>query len=256
MALADRRREWFRLSRVFDRAAKALAATWPAGVLTAALLISLPELAEYWLGDQAVAGLGFADTLRSSLNPGSTALSVIVLIAVAIGQGGIIHVGLLQMQREPVGVGQGLVSSFRFALPVIGISILAWLGILLGLILLIVPGLMLMTIWVVALPVALSERTSVIQALEESGEMTKGVRWQVFALLLIAGVFFVALSFFTEGLAGILPDTAYFVGDGLLVPILSGVSSLITGYGTAALFHELKWGDRDPTDEITAEVFD
>ena len=138
MALADRRRDWFRFTRVFDRAARAFGATLPAGVLTALLLIVLPELALYWLGDKVASGLSFTDMLRSSFNVGSGGLGLITLVAGTLGHAGIVHVALLQFHREPVGAGQGLLSSFRFALPAIGIGILTWLGVVLGLIL---PGL-------------------------------------------------------------------------------------------------------------------
>lgn len=256
MALADRRRDWFKFTRVFDRAARAFGATLPAGVLTALLLIVLPELALYWLGDEVASGLSFTDMLRSSFNVGSGGLGLITLVAGTLGHAGIVHVALLQFHREPVGAGQGLLSSFRFALPAIGIGILTWLGVVLGLILLIVPGLMLMTIWVVALPVELNERVGVIPAIEESGELTKGVRWQVFGLLILTGAFFIALSLIAEGIGNFAPEGLDFIDDGILSPLLAGFAALFTSYGTASLFYELKWGDRDPTEEITAEVFD
>lgn len=256
MTLVDRRRDWFQFSRVFDRAATAFAATRPAGVLTTLVLIVLPELADFWFGAKVSPELGFTDMLLRSFDIGGSVLGIFTLVAGTLGQAGIVHIALLHFRREPVGPLQGLVSSFRFALPAIGIGILTGLGVILGLILLVVPGLMLMTIWVVALPVELNERVGVIPAIEESGELTKGVRWQVFGLLIVTGVFFVALSALASGIGNIVPEELSFIEDGIINPLIAGVSALFTGYGTASLFYELKWGGRDPTEEITAEVFD
>ena len=47
---------------------------------------------------------------------------------------------------------------------------------------LVIPGLVLSTIWWVAIPVAVVERPGTVASLRRSSELTKGVRWRIFGL--------------------------------------------------------------------------
>jgi hypothetical protein len=67
----------------------------------------------------------------------------------------------------------------------IGAGILAGLAIAVGLLLLIVPGLYLMTIWSVLIPVIVLERRSVMEAFGRSRELVSGNGWNVFYVILI-----------------------------------------------------------------------
>ena len=92
-------------------------------------------------------------------------------------------------------------------------GLLASIGIALGLLLLIVPGLFLMTIWAVVIPVIVLERRRVGEAFSRSRALVKGRGWQVFGVLLI--LFLAALvagAIITGLLALFLPD---FVGQWL-----------------------------------------
>jgi Membrane domain of glycerophosphoryl diester phosphodiesterase len=70
----------------------------------------------------------------------------------------------------------------------IGVAILAGLGIVLGLILLVVPGLYLMTLWAVAIPSAVVERTGVGESFTRSSNLTDGRRWRVFGVLIVGAI--------------------------------------------------------------------
>jgi hypothetical protein len=63
------------------------------------------------------------------------------------------------------------------------LGILYGLGVGFGLLLLIVPGLYLLTIWAVAAPVVLVERQDAIVSLRRSRELVAGNGWQVFGVL-------------------------------------------------------------------------
>jgi hypothetical protein len=64
-------------------------------------------------------------------------------------------------------------------------GILAGLGIGIGLILLIVPGLFLLTIWAVIAPVIVVERMGAIDAFRRSRALVKGHGWQVFGVIVV-----------------------------------------------------------------------
>lgn len=78
---------------------------------------------------------------------------------------------------------------FQSAVPVLGplilVSILAGLGIGIGFILLVVPGLILLTFWAVVVPVTVLERPGVTAAFGRSRELVRDNGWQVLAVLAI-----------------------------------------------------------------------
>ena len=62
---------------------------------------------------------------------------------------------------------------------------LSTLGMMLGMLLLIVPGLILMTMWYVAVPACVVEGTGPVRSLGRSRELTAGYRWKMFGLILL-----------------------------------------------------------------------
>ncbi len=99
----------------------------------------------------------------------------------------------VQDGRRDSSVGQLYASVSPIMLPLIGIAILYALGVALGFIALIVPGLILLTIWAVAAPVAVVERPGVFASFSRSQQLVKGNGWPVFATIFI--VFVMVLVF-------------------------------------------------------------
>lgn len=72
--------------------------------------------------------------------------------------------------------------------PLLVAALLAGLGIAVGLVLLVVPGLYLMTIWAVIAPVIVIERRPPFGAFGRSRELVRGFGWTVFAIVVITGL--------------------------------------------------------------------
>ena len=70
-------------------------------------------------------------------------------------------------------------------LPLIGAGMLAGLGIGVGFLLFIVPGLILLTIWSVIAPVIVVERSGAIDAFGRSRALVRGNGWQVFGVIVV-----------------------------------------------------------------------
>jgi hypothetical protein len=120
---------------------------------------------------------------------------------------------------------------FRSAMPVLGVliaaGILAGLGIGIGFVLLVVPGLFLATIWAVIAPAIVVERRGVFEAFGRSRQLVKGQGWPVFGTIVVAYLiaFVASIVFAAIGAA---------VADGVIVSVVfSALASTITAPITA-----------------------
>ena len=146
-------------------------------------------------------------------------------------------------------------SLVRAAVPVIGpllvAGILAGIAIGIGLLLLIVPGLYLLTIWAVLAPVIVIERKDALSSFGRSRELVKGHGWQVFGVILVLFVLQFVVTAVIQALANSIADSVvgYSLAD-LLVRLLVAPLSAIAA---AVLFFELKALRGEPVLDTGAE---
>jgi hypothetical protein len=112
-------------------------------------------------------------------------------------------------------------------------GILAALGVGLGLVLLIVPGLYLLTIWSMLIPVIVLERRSIGEAFGRSQEIVRGNWWPMFGLILITFVGAAIVSGLIQAAFSPLPDfldawLGSLVGDSITIPFVA--AALATAY--------------------------
>lgn len=92
-------------------------------------------------------------------------------------------------------------------LPAVVIAgILAAIGIMIGFILLIVPGLFLLTIWSMVIPVIVLERRSTGEAFTRSREVVRGHGWSVFGLVIVTFLIVAIASGVIRAVFAPLPD--------------------------------------------------
>jgi hypothetical protein len=130
----------------------------------------------------------------------------------------------------------------RAVAPVIGQLILvafaAALGVLVGLFALVVPGLILLTVWSLAAPVVVLERPPGLRALRRSRELVSGNGWRVFGVILVLDLMIAVLA----GALEIAADSAG-TGIGIVVTVVLGVlTAPFAALAAAVMYFEL----RDP----------
>jgi hypothetical protein len=119
--------------------------------------------------------------------------SIISLVATFWVQGALVRaVDDVRDGRADLSVGETF-SRVRPQLPAIIVAgILAGLGIALGLVLLIVPGLILLTWWILIIPVIVLEGRSAGEAFGRSRELVRGHGWSVFGVIVLTILLFIA----------------------------------------------------------------
>lgn len=86
--------------------------------------------------------------------------------------------------------GQCMAEGLRFTLPIVALTILWWIGIAIGLVFLLVPGIMLICVWAVAIPALVEDRTGITGAFGRSRELTRGYRWKVLGILIVLTIIY------------------------------------------------------------------
>jgi hypothetical protein len=124
---------------------------------------------------------------------------------------------------------------FSAATPYIGtliiLGIVAGVAIAIGLVLLIVPGLILLTIWSVAPPSVVVEDRGAIESLGRSRELVRGNGWNVFLSILIAYVIVIVISIVAGLIGSALGDAGRVIlqaiGNVLTAPVPALVASIL-----------------------------
>jgi hypothetical protein len=151
-------------------------------------------------------------------------------------------------------IGQGL----RVILPALGVGLVAGIGIAIGLVLLIVPGLVLLTIWWVAMPATVVERLGTFASLGRSLQLTRGFRWPIFGIVLLFGVLTVLILFLLGVLLtpmllrGNLDPVTFIIIVWAAAAVISAFTSVLAGVGYFTLRVEKEGVDLDQV----AAVFD
>lgn len=148
----------------------------------------------------------------SSDNDGATVLLALLGLATAvIGatwlQGAFVYA--VQDARDgtfDASIGQIFSRVAPSILPLLGAGLLAGLGIALGFLLLIVPGLFLITIWAVVAPVIVVEKPGVFAAFGRSRELVRGHGWTVFGIVIITALLSGIASTLLQAAFSALPE--------------------------------------------------
>ncbi|HEY2552392.1 MAG TPA: hypothetical protein VGI64_17630 [Streptosporangiaceae bacterium] len=120
--------------------------------------------------------------------------------------------------RVDMSLSDTVSAATPFIWPVAAASVLAGIAIAIGLALLIVPGLILITIWAVIIPVIVLERSSALASFGRSRQLVRGRGWHVFATLVL--VFLILL----------IADLAFdLIFSALPVLLRSGLATIISG---------------------------
>lgn len=201
------------------------------------------------------AGVGFVVLLGSL---GSIFLST-------LAQAAMIYLEVNALGGRTVGFSEALAKGMGFWWPVLLISFcIGALGSL-GLLLLVVPGILMLLRWSVAIPARIIENSQGLTAMARSVELTQGHRWKIFVLFLviaiilflIEGLFAVifihpfAAGFAQVGATPIVPVFSLVIGPLLNLVLLPFITSLIS-----SLYYELRMARDGMGTETLAAVFE
>jgi hypothetical protein len=134
--------------------------------------------------------------------------------------------------RVDLDFSQTVQAATPYILPVIGASILAGIGITIGLILFLVPGLILITFWCLIVPFIVLGGAGVFDAFGNSMRTVRGYAWRVFGTYVLVFLILIAFSLVLGLILSFLPRYASsflnnVISGTLIAPFLALVATLI-----------------------------
>ncbi len=120
--------------------------------------------------------------------------------------------------RADMNIRETVTAAVPFIWPVFAASFLAGIGIAIGLFLIIVPGLFLITIWAVIVPVIVIEQSGALASFGRSRQLVRGHGWHVFGTLVLTFIILIVVDFVLGAIFLALPHS-----------LSQGLSSIISG---------------------------
>ncbi len=204
------------------------------------------------LGDDAAGG-------PDGTGGGAWVLMALGLLSGYWLQAALVYGTISTMRGRSPGMGETFSKSLGAlaAVVVLGIVISILVGI--GFVLIIVPGVILMVMFFVAIPAAVVERGGIGASLTRSRELTAGHRWGILALIIVMGILMVLAALVIGMVFGVGAAAAgeAISGPGLWINQL--FSMLIGGVWAtliAVAYHDLRVAKEGGGTEQIAQAFD
>lgn len=158
--------------------------------------------------------------------------SIIYLVGVTLYSGMVVRlVDDVRDGRRDLSVGETVRSVTPVLGALIGNGILKAIAVVIGLVLLIVPGLILLTIWAVTGPSIVVERRGAIEAFGRSRELVRGEGFSVFAVLVVTLLIVIGVGIVIGILGAVTGDAGQvifgIVSSVITAPVFSLVSAIL-----------------------------
>ena len=191
---------------------------------------------------------------------------IVIMIASIILQGALIFGAVADFNGRKAAFGECMSVALRYFFPLLGLAILASLGMLAGFLFFIIPGVFIALGWTIAAPVLIVEGQGITDSLSRSWDLTKGYkRW-----ILLLFIIIVVISSIIGGVLGAFtlvagdPTTVLLEGGSTTFHILNSffsavsqaLSTMISATGIAAVYYEIRQLKEGIGAESLAAVFD
>lgn len=251
----------FDFGRVVQRTFQVLGQNLGFFAICALVLVSAPAFVGSVMGWQArMAGNIFSPAMWLGM--------VLAMIGGLVLQGVVVHTVIARLHGRTVSVNDALAVGARFLLPLLGLGIIQGLGILLGWVLLFVPGLILAVMWSVSAPSLVVEKRGIFESLQRSRDLTRGHRWAIFGLFVVYFILSMIIGMVAGGAGMAAGFSAATVGGGAtalspLVIVSVTISALVNGAqgvlgaaGVSSIYYELRMTKEGVAPDQMAAVFD
>jgi len=239
----------FSISNVFSNTFGVIARNAPLFLGLSLIIVGVPQLL---IG--LVLAPETADPLALMSSPGAIFSSVIgyimFLFLSIVLQASLIVASANDLAGKPVNFGECVNRAIAKLFPLIGLGIVVAIGVSIGFMFLIIPGIILYLMWMIAVPAMMVENLGVFESLSRSSALTKGSRWKLLGLIIVFIVFSMIIAI-PIGVISLISESLSLVSSALL----STVSAAVGAAGIAAVYIELRGSKEGTSSDQLASVF-
>jgi len=184
------------------------------------------------------------------------------IFSVFLFQASVVHGAVVTLNGKRASFFDCLSTGLESFLALFGLTLVMVIGIMLGFVLVVIPGIIAMLMWSVAVPVYITERTGVFDALRRSRQLTSGHKWAIFGLLLAFGILSMVIALVAALSTGpLLPSpqaaaSGASVGRAIVSTGASMINAVISASLIASIYYELRVMKEGIGPEALASVFD
>lgn len=265
---AERRRS-FDIGRVVNRTLGVFGANFARFALLAVVLCAIPQMGLGYLQFRNTALFSAGDPAAFNGEALLIALGVtfgaalVMMLLQTLLEAATVHTAVEDLKGRRASLGDAFRVAFGNLLPLIGLGLLQAIAVVIGFLLLIVPGVILSLVWAVTVPALVIERTGVFGAFSRSADLTRDHRGSIFLLallyvVLILVVFGVMGALATAVLGLFASGTDLIMWRAVLVdPLINAAVAVVGSVGVSALYFELRWLKSSPDEgQELAAIFD
>ena len=251
------------IGRVISRGFEALRANFFPFFAFALLLSGVPSfLVQYWAMTE----------LRGADNPGFFISAgywgpllggwLLAFVAGMVLQGVLVRSTILFLSGREPDLAQSVLLALRLVIHIFVVSLIVGLLTVIGLLLLIVPGVIVYCAFIVSIPALIEERRGIFGSLQRSRDLTRGSRGRIFLLLVVLWVFSVVIGTIINAVTGVSMTNPFEMQfpDPTLAGAAAGVggalSAVIGAVLLAALYIELRTVKEGATTDDLAAIFE
>lgn len=253
----------FRIGRVFGDTFSVLGRNFGLCIGLAAIFSGIPTFFyQLWIGTEVEAALVSAETgavpppvFEATSAFGGLIVFVAYMVLASILQAALVRTTIEDLNGQRPTFADSLSRGLAAVLPIIGLSILMYLGIMIGLVLLIIPGIYLLVRWSAAIPALVHERLGILASMGRSAELTKGSRWRILGLIVIVYIALVVLQLGLGLLVLAVTGVAGSIVGALLAALVSAVSAVLVSIAMAVSYVELRYVKEGADVKQLAEIF-
>ena len=244
----------FRVGRVLSRSFEVLFHDFFKFALIAFIAL-LPYVLLILAGGAAAGGLagGQPHFAPSVLIGGGLVFFVVFIFFYAVSMAATLYGAFRGMSGRPFSLGDAFGRGLARFFPLVGLGICWSVAIGVGTLLLVVPGLMMLAAFYVALPACVMEGLGPFQSMSQSAALTKGHRWKVFGIYFLVAI--------VNGAVGQLVVRVFSLGIGLfpssiLYLVWTLLAAAYNSIAIAVIYHDLRVLKEGIDIDRIAAVFD
>jgi uncharacterized membrane protein len=246
------RPESFQIGRVFNNTFSVIRRNFLLCLVLALLFAGLPRLVLDLFFWNPAGGLKATAQELSAQQARLTILALLSsMVFSAILQAALVRAAIADLNGKRPSIGDCFGTALYLILPVVGVAVLVALGLVLGLMLLVVPGIILWLRWSVSVPVMVGEHRGVFDSMARSRDLTKGHRWALFGFWIVIFAAAFGLQLVLTRFVAVFGMTAV----RFLELIMTVLVSVVTSIAPAVTYVELRQIKEGTSINELAEIF-